>query len=67
VAGGHGAAALAPAVRICGGGRRRLIGKSRKCDPGHGFISGLAWEKESKEGNAFRGLCDTQVLGIDTH
>jgi hypothetical protein len=35
-----------------GGG---LVGKSRKCDPGHGFDSGLAWEKESEEGNAFKG------------
>jgi hypothetical protein len=25
-------------------------------ETGHNFGSGLAWEKESKEGNAFRGL-----------
>jgi hypothetical protein len=37
-----------------GGGR--LAGESCKRDSDHDFISGMAWEKESKEGNAFRGL-----------
>jgi hypothetical protein len=36
--------------------RRRLIGKSRKRDSDHGFDSGLAWEKDSKEGNTSIGL-----------
>jgi hypothetical protein len=30
--------------------------ESRKRDSNHDFSSGLAWEKESKEGNAFRAL-----------
>jgi hypothetical protein len=37
-------------------GRRRLVRKSRKRDSDHGFDSGLAWEKESEEGNASTGL-----------
>jgi hypothetical protein len=49
-------AAWAAAARIYGDGRWRLVGKSRKHDSGHCFNSSLAWEEESKEGNAFRGL-----------
>jgi hypothetical protein len=45
-----------PLARSCSGEWRRLVGKSRKRDSGHGFNSGLAWEKESEEGNAFKGL-----------
>jgi hypothetical protein len=33
-----------------------LVGALRKHDSGHDFSSSLAWEKESEEGNAFRGL-----------
>jgi hypothetical protein len=36
--------------------RQRLVGKSRKCDSSHEFDSGLAWEKESDEGNASKVL-----------
>jgi hypothetical protein len=39
---------------MAGGGR--LIGESHKRDSDHDFGSGLAWEKDNKEGNAFRGL-----------
>jgi hypothetical protein len=49
----HGVEA-ARAAEIYGGGRRRLVGKLRKRDSGHGFDSGLAWEEESEEGNTFR-------------
>jgi hypothetical protein len=47
---------MASAAKICGGGRRRLTGKSRKRDSSHDFDSGLAWEEKSEEGNVFRGL-----------
>jgi hypothetical protein len=43
------------AARSCSGGRQRLIGKLCKHDFGHGFDSGLAWEKESKEGMRLGG------------
>jgi hypothetical protein len=33
-----------------------LAGESHKRDFGHNFGSGLVWEKENEEGNAFRGL-----------
>jgi hypothetical protein len=33
-----------------------LVGESRKRDSSHDFGSGLAWEKESKQGNTFRSL-----------
>jgi hypothetical protein len=45
-----------PVARLCSGGRRRLVGKSRKHDSSHGFDLALAWEKESEEGNASKGL-----------
>jgi hypothetical protein len=37
-------------------GGSELARESRKRDFGHGFSSGLAWEKESEEENAFRVL-----------
>jgi hypothetical protein len=43
----------ATAMEACGGG---LVVKSRIRDSDHDFGSSLAWEKESEEGNAFRGL-----------
>jgi hypothetical protein len=52
-AGGRGAVALDAGGEVL---RRRLVGKSRQRDSSHGFNSGLTWEKESKEGNTFRGL-----------
>jgi hypothetical protein len=39
---------------VAGGGE--LAGESCLCDSGHRFDSGLAWEKESEEGNASKGL-----------
>jgi hypothetical protein len=53
MAGGSEAAELDASGQVM---RRRLVEKSRKRDSGHGFDSGLAWGKESKEGNAFQGL-----------
>jgi hypothetical protein len=36
--------------------RRRLVGDPRKRNSSRGFNLGLAWEKESEEGNASTGL-----------
>jgi hypothetical protein len=33
-----------------------LVGESHKRGSSHDFDSGLAWEKESENANAFRGL-----------
>jgi hypothetical protein len=43
-------AALAPAVRVCGGGRWRLVGKSRKRDSGHGSTRVWPGRKRARRG-----------------
>jgi hypothetical protein len=52
VAGGCGAAALAPAAMADGGG---LAGESRKCDSGYGFDRGLHGKDAGSTRNESRG------------